>query len=285
MAARDLENDVLRLVADLDKPCFRFAEAAPGTEAETAGATGKAQKVKTGAETMATATAPLFERYRPRTWGEVIAQPRTMQRLAVMATRGGFAGRAYWISGESGTGKTTIARLLAAEVADDYATWELDASTLTPKACQDIEKDWAGGTFGKGGRAYLVNEAHGLRKDTIRQLLVMLERIPRHVVVVFTTTNSGQDGLFEDVADAGPLTSRCICFSLAKHAIARPFAERCKAIAELEGLGGAPLAAYTDYGQACGWNMRAMLQAVESGEFIDDASLVALTAGAMQKTA
>lgn len=31
-----------------------------------AGATGKAAKVKTGAETMATATAPLFEKYRPR---------------------------------------------------------------------------------------------------------------------------------------------------------------------------------------------------------------------------
>lgn len=230
-----------------------------------------------------TTTAPLYEKYRPKAWAEVIAQPRTMQRLAVMASRGGFGGRAYWISGESGTGKTTIARLLAAEVADDFSTWELDASTITPKGLQDIERDWQGGTFGKGGRAYLVNEAHGLRKDSIRQLLVMLERIPRHVVVVFTTTNAGQDGLFEDVADAGPLTSRCVCFSLAKHAIARPFAERCKAIAEAEGLGGAPLAAYTDYGQACGWNFRAMLQAVESGEFMDDAAAEAVLANAFQK--
>jgi len=208
-----------------------------------------------------------------------------MQRLAVMASRGGFAGRAYWISGESGTGKTTIARLLAAEVADDFATWELDATALTPAALRDIEREWSGGTFGKGGRAYLVNEAHGLRSDTVKHLLVMLERIPRHCVVVFTTTCAGQESLFDDLPDAGPLTSRCVCLALARHAIAAPFAARCKAIAEAEGLGGAPLAAYTDYGQACGWNMRSMLQAVESGEFLDDATAARYTMPATKTAA
>jgi hypothetical protein len=39
----------------------------------------------------------------------------------------------------------------------------------------------------KGGRAVIINEAHGLRKDVIRQLLVTLERIPPHVVWVFTS--------------------------------------------------------------------------------------------------
>ena len=38
------------------------------------------------------------------------------------------AGRATGSPVESGTGKTTIARLLAAEVADDFSTQEVDAS-------------------------------------------------------------------------------------------------------------------------------------------------------------
>jgi hypothetical protein len=59
----------------------------------------------------------------------------------------------------------------------------------------------------KSGRAFIVNEAHGLRKDVIRQLLVMLERIPPHVVWVFTTTIEGQESLFEDYDDASPLLS------------------------------------------------------------------------------
>ena len=62
-------------------------------------------------------------------------------------------------------------------------------------------------TFGMGdknGWALIINEAHGLRKDTIRQLLVTLERIPTHVCWLFTTTNAGQEALFDGI-DAGPL--------------------------------------------------------------------------------
>ena len=55
-----------------------------------------------------------------------------------------------------------------------------------------------------------MNEAHGLRKDVIRQMLVTLERIPSHVVWIFTTTTEGQEGLFEDYDDAAPLLSRCL---------------------------------------------------------------------------
>lgn len=218
---------------------------------------------------------PLYETYRPAAWADVIGQPRTMQRLELMRTRGGFGGRAIWLAGESGTGKTTIARLIAHDLADDYAIWELDAGLVTPQRLRDIEQDWRTGTFGKGGRAYLINEAHGLRRDAIRQLLVMLERIPSHCVVVFTTTNAGEESLFDDMADAGPLTSRCAVFSLAKHVCRAPFARRVQEIAEAEGLGGAPAAAYGAYGEKCGWNMRAMLQAVESGEFYEAGAKVA----------
>ena len=54
----------------------------------------------------------LHEQYRPHSWGEVVAQPKILRQIDTLRRRG-LAGRAYWISGESGTGKTTIARLIA----------------------------------------------------------------------------------------------------------------------------------------------------------------------------
>jgi Holliday junction resolvasome RuvABC ATP-dependent DNA helicase subunit len=64
-------------------------------------------------------TGPLTERYRPETWADVVGQEKVVGRILALAKRGTIAGRAYWLSGQSGTGKTTIARLLAAEVACD----------------------------------------------------------------------------------------------------------------------------------------------------------------------
>src|SRR5260370_492513 len=75
----------------------------------------------------------LTERYRPKSWGEVVGQEKIVSRIHALAKRG-LAGRAFWISGQSGTGKSSIARLLAAEVADDFVIREIDAGTQTSDA-------------------------------------------------------------------------------------------------------------------------------------------------------
>ena len=61
----------------------------------------------------------LTERYRPADWPEVVGQDKAVQRLRALAMRG-LGGRAYWLSGQSGTGKTTIACLIGAELAEPW---------------------------------------------------------------------------------------------------------------------------------------------------------------------
>src|SRR5947209_3354336 len=82
----------------------------------------------------------ITEQYRPQTWSEVVGQDKIVERVRKLAKRG-LAGRAYWISGQSGTGKTTIARLIASEVADGFCIQEVDAAALTVAHLRELERE------------------------------------------------------------------------------------------------------------------------------------------------
>ena len=204
----------------------------------------------------------LYERYRPRAWCDVLGQ----EKIAKAVQRLSRGGQCFWLSGRSGQGKTTIAYIIARELADDFNIEEIDAGSLTPAKLREIEKNHAAWGLGaKSGRAFIVNEAHGLRKDTVRQLLITLERIPEHVVWIFTTTRDGNDGFLEGMQDASPLVSRCLDLRLSSQGLSRAFAVRVKEIAEREGLDGRPLKQYVELARQKRNNMRAMLRAVETG--------------------
>lgn len=213
----------------------------------------------------------LFETERPRSLDGVIGQDKIVGKLRRRIADNKVGGKGYWISGKSGQGKTTIAQIIANENADEFAIEELDAGQLTPKRISEIEiKSQSRCIGGAGGWAFIVNESHGLTSSCVRQLLVVLERIPSHVVWIFTTTNEGEQMLFDGCDDSSPLISRCVDLKLTSQGLAEKFATHVYKIALKHNLadpsiGDKPFKALAKRTKS---NMRAMLQSVENYDFV-----------------
>ncbi len=211
---------------------------------------------------------PLYERYRPRRLEDVVGQPQAVAKLQRAIDRDAVAGRAWWFSGRSASGKTTLARILASHVADDTCVYEYDGREMTVVELDRLRKKcYSGRPLFGGGYAIIVNESHNVRDAT--RFLGLLEPIPEWIVWIFTTTDQGQ-ATFDGMDDAGPLLSRCRQIPLVSRGVADAFAARAQEIAQAEGLDGQPLAAYKQLVNRHRGNMRAVLQSIENEDMLAD---------------
>jgi DNA polymerase-3 subunit gamma/tau len=211
----------------------------------------------------------LADKYRPRTFDDILGQPKLVSTLRRLESTTGLGGRAYYIAGPSGAGKTSVAKLIASCVAESWATWELTGREATAGELRSIvDRCYRGRPLGGKGFAIVVNECHGLSRGSIESLLDATDSgaIPPWVEWTFTTTIEGEDRLFDDQIDAHPLLSRCLELPLARRGLAEVFAARALEIATVEGLAGdATLANVLRLVKDKRNNLRAVLSAIDAG--------------------
>lgn len=135
----------------------------------------------------------LYRKYRPQTFKDVVGQEHVVRTLKNALSMGKVA-HAYLFTGPRGTGKTTIARILAYELNKktpdaSYDLIEIDAASN--RGVDEIRALREGVRVGPSQgeyKIYLVDEVHMLTKEAFNAFLKTLEEPPPFVVFVLATT-------------------------------------------------------------------------------------------------
>ncbi len=171
----------------------------------------------------------LYRQYRPGKFDDVLGQDHIVSVLK-NAVKLGRISHAYLFSGPRGTGKTSVARILAKEAGCSNADLvEIDAASS--RGIDEIRSLREGVRFFplQGDiKVYIIDEVHMLTKEAFNALLKPLEEPPEHVIFILATTES------EKVPDT--IISRCQNFSFRKipESVMR---ETIASIAKKEGFG------------------------------------------------
>jgi DNA polymerase-3 subunit gamma/tau len=147
-------------------------------------------------------------KYRPTSFDDVIGQDAAVRALERIVKD--KRAHTFLLSGPAGTGKTTLARILARELAGDKAIGiiEHDAASQSGKdQIKALVKSLSYKALGKSPVKFVIlDECHKLTSDAWTVLLKPAEEPPAHVYFAFCTTEMGKV--------PKPIVTRCNRFDL-----------------------------------------------------------------------
>lgn len=140
----------------------------------------------------------LYRKYRSRTLDEILGQDHVTDILRRALKKGRIA-HAYLLTGPRGTGKTSVARILAHEINDlPYTDETPHLDIIEIDAASNNGVDDIRGLREKANiapvsaryKVYIIDEVHMLSKSAFNALLKTLEEPPKHVVFILATTDA-----------------------------------------------------------------------------------------------
>lgn len=135
-------------------------------------------------------TEELYKKYRPKTLKAVVGQPDAVKVLTGYLTSASVP-HTILFSGNSGCGKTTLARIMADKLGcGDSDFVELNAAdTRGIDTVRDIRQQMNSRPLSGTCRIYLLDESHKLTSDSQSAMLKILEDTPKHVYFMLATTH------------------------------------------------------------------------------------------------
>lgn len=140
----------------------------------------------------------LYRKYRSKNLAEVVGQEHITTALS-NALKQGKISHAYLFTGPRGTGKTSVARILANEINgfdyDEDATHldiiEIDAaSNRRIDEIRDLRDKVRNAPSSAKYKVYIIDEVHMLTREAFNALLKTLEEPPDHAVFILATTEA-----------------------------------------------------------------------------------------------
>ncbi len=151
----------------------------------------------------------LYRKYRPKSFKDVIGQEHIVKTLEGALKLGNIF-HAYLLTGSRGTGKTTVARIVAQEIgASPEDIYEIDAASNNGvDEMRALNEAVSTLPFNSKYKVYIFDEVHMFSKSAFNALLKTLEEPPAHVVFILATTE------YDKVPET--IISRCQVFQFKK---------------------------------------------------------------------